>query len=247
MRLLNISAQSVTPRLLTGKCTIKAYDLKGGNRMTIKILIADDHQITREGIRSLLEREPDMKVLGEAEDGRSAAKMARDLGPDIIVMDVCMPDMNGILATSVIRSECPQIKVLALSMLDDRRFVCNMLRAGASGYLIKDCSFKELARAIRMVVANRTYLSPGIMDVVVQDYVRPPAYTDSPSASNLTIRESEVLQLVAEGHSTSQIAKYLHLSVKTIETHRQKLIAKINTKGIAGLTKYAIREGLTSA
>ncbi|MGA9756023.1 MAG: response regulator transcription factor [Desulfobaccales bacterium] len=215
--------------------------------MSIKILIVDDHQITREGIRSMLEREPDMKVLGEAEDGRSATRMARELGPDIIVMDVCMPEMNGILATSVIIAESPKIKVLALSMLADRRFVYNMLRAGASGYLIKDCSFKELVRAIRVVMANRTYLSPGIMDVVVKDYVKPSAYSDSPSSSNLTIRESEVLQMVAEGHSTSQIAKRLHLSVKTIETHRQKLIAKINAKGIAGLTKYAIREGLTSA
>ncbi len=215
--------------------------------MSIKVLIVDDHQITREGIRSMLEREPDMKVLGEAEDGRSAAKMARELGPDIIVMDVCMPEMNGILATSVILAELPKIKVLALSMLADRRFVYNMLRAGASGYLIKDCSFKELVRAIRMVMANKTYLSPGIMDVVVRDYVKPSAYSDSPSSSNLTIRESEVLQMVAEGHSTSQIAKRLHLSVKTIESHRQKLLAKINAKGIAGLTKYAIREGLTSA
>jgi len=214
--------------------------------MTIKVLIVDDHRITREGIRSMLEREPDMKVLGEAEDGRSATRMARELGPDLIVMDVCMPDMNGILATSVILAEFPKIKVLALSMLADTRVVHNMLRAGASGYLIKDCSFTELVRAIRMVMANKTYLSPGIMDVVVKDYVRPPAYSDSPSSSNLTIRESEVLQLVAEGHSTSQIAKSLYLSVKTIETHRQKIFSKINTKGIAGLTKYAIREGLTS-
>jgi DNA-binding NarL/FixJ family response regulator len=214
--------------------------------MSIKILIADDHQITREGIRSMLERENDMQVLGEAEDGRSAARMARELGPDIIVMDVCMPEMNGIVATSLILSEFPKIKVLALSMLDDRRFVYNMLRAGASGYLIKDCSFKELVRAIRMVIANRTYLSPGIMDVVVKDYVRPPAQSDSPYTSNLTLREKEVLQLVAEGHSTAQIANSLHVSVKTIETHRQSLLAKLNTRGIAGLTKYAIREGLTS-
>lgn len=214
--------------------------------MSIRILIADDHQITREGIRSLLEREPDMKVLGEAEDGRSAARMARELGPDIIVMDVCMPEMNGILATSIILTELPKIKVLALSMLDDRRFVSNMLRAGASGYLIKDCSCKELVRAIRQVMANKMYLSPGIMDVVVKDYIRPPAYTNSPHDSHLTIREKEVLQLVAEGHSNSQIANNLHVSVRTIESHRQNLMMKINAKGIAGMTKYAIREGLTS-
>jgi DNA-binding NarL/FixJ family response regulator len=214
--------------------------------MAIKVLIVDDHRIIREGIRSMLEREPDMKVLGEAEDGRSATRMARELGPDLIVMDVSMPEMNGILATSVILAEFPKIKVLALSMLADTRVVHNMLRAGASGYLIKDCSFTELVRAIRLVIANKTYLSPGIMDVVVKDYVRPPAYSDSPSSSNLTIRESEVLQLVAEGHSTPQIASSLYVSVKTVESHRQNLMGKINTKGIAGLTKYAIREGLTS-
>ena len=214
--------------------------------MSIKILIADDQQLTREGIRSMLEREPDMEVLGEAEDGRSAARMARELGPDVILMDVSMPEMNGIVATTLILAEAPRIKVIALSMLDDRRFVSNMLRAGASGYLIKDCSFKELARAIRRVVANKNYLSPGIMDVVVKDYVSPPAYSDSPYSSHLTIREKEVLQLVAEGHSTSQIANSLHVSVKTIESHRQNLMTKINAKGIAGLTKYAIREGLTS-
>ena len=214
--------------------------------MSIKILIADDHQLTREGIRSMLEREPDMEVLGEAEDGRSAARMARELGPDIILMDVCMPDMNGIVATSIIHAESPKIKVLALSMLDDRRFVYHMLRAGASGYIIKDCSFKELSRAIRRVMQNRTYLSPGIMDIVVQDYVMPPAYSSSPDSFNLTLREKEVLQLVAEGHSTAQIANSLHVSVKTIESHRQRLMEKLNTKGIAGLTKYAIREGLTS-
>jgi len=214
--------------------------------MSIKILIVDDHQLTREGIRSMLEQENDMKVLGEAEDGRSDARMARELVPDIILMDVCMPDMNGIVATSLIRSEFPKIKVIALSMLDDKRFVSNMLRAGASGYLIKDCSFNELTGAIRRVMKNRTYLSPGIMDVVVTDYVRPPADADSPYSPNLSIREKEVLQLVAEGHSTAQIANSLHVSVKTIESHRQRLMEKLNTKGIAGLTKYAIREGLTS-
>jgi two-component system response regulator NreC len=214
--------------------------------MSIKILIADDQQLTREGIRSMLEREPDMDVLGEAEDGRSAVRMARELGPDVVLMDVCMPDMNGIVATTLILAEAPRIKVIALSMLDDRRFVSKMLRAGASGYLIKDCSFKELVRAIRRVVANKIYLSPGIMDVVVKDYVKPPAYSDSVYSSNLTIREKEVLQLVAEGHSTSQIANSLHVSVKTIESHRQNLMTKINARGIAGLTKYAIREGLTS-
>jgi DNA-binding NarL/FixJ family response regulator len=214
--------------------------------MDIKILIADDHQLTREGIRSMLEREPDMRVLGEAGDGRAAARLARKLSPDLILMDVCMPEMNGIVATSIIHSEFPKIKVLALSMLDDRRFVYHMLRAGASGYIVKNSSFNELTRAIRRVMQNMTYLSPGIMDIVVKDYLMPPGYSTSPDSLNLTLREKEVLQLVAEGHSTPQIANSLHLSVKTVESHRQKLMGKLNTKGIAQLTKYAIREGLTS-
>jgi two-component system response regulator NreC len=162
-------------------------------------------------------------------------------------MDICMPGMNGIVATSLILAEAPRIKVIALSMLDDRRFVLNMLRAGASGYLIKDCSFKELIQAIRRVAANKNYLSPGIVDMVVKDYVMPPVNSGSPDSSNLTIREKEVLQLVAEGYSTPQIASSLHLSAKTVDSHRQNLMGKINAKGIAGLTKYAIREGLTSA
>ncbi len=214
--------------------------------MSIRILIADDHQLTREGIRSLLERESDMEVLGEAEDGRTAARMARELDPDIVLMDVCMPGMNGIVATGIIRAELPRVKVLALSMLDDRRFVSHMLRAGASGYVIKDCSFKELISAIRRVMQHKTYLSPGIVDIVVQDYVTPADYSAAPESSLLTLREKEVLQMVAEGHSTAQIARRLHVSIKTVESHRQNLMGKLNTKGIAGLTKYAIREGLTS-
>jgi len=214
--------------------------------MSTTVLLVDDHQMMRDGLRAVIEKEPELKVVGEADNGRAAVELARNLSPDVVVMDIAMPDMNGILATSVILSEFPKIKVLALSMIADGRFVYNMLRAGASGYLIKDCSFKELSRAIRRVMQNRTYLSPGIMDIVVQDYVMPPAYSASPDSFNLTLREKEVLQLVAEGHSTAQIANSLHVSVKTIESHRQNLMEKLNTRGIAGLTKYAIREGLTS-
>jgi len=215
--------------------------------MSIKILIVDDHRLTREGVRTMLAGEEGITVLGEAGDGRSAVRLARELGPDVILMEVCMPHMNGIVATSLILAEAPRIKVIALSRLDDRRFVFNMLRAGASGYVNKDCSFKDLIQAIRRVAANKNYLSPGIIDLVVKDYAMPSVNAEAPDSANLTIREKEVLQLVAEGYSTPQIAGSLHLSVKTVESHRQSLMGKINAKGIAGLTKYAIREGLTSA
>ena len=140
--------------------------------MTIKVLIADDHQIVRQGLRTLLEKEPDLKVVAEAEDGRNTVRLAREFHPEVIIMDVAMPDLNGIEATRQIISEMSQVKVIALSMYADRRFVANMLKAGASGYLLKDCAFEELVRAIRAVLAHKTYLSPGVTDVVLRDYVQ---------------------------------------------------------------------------
>lgn len=212
--------------------------------MTIQIIIADDHQIVRQGLRTLLEREADMQVVAEAEDGRRTVALAREFVPQVIVMDVEMPDLNGIEATMQILTEFPQIKVIALSMYSDRRFVTNMLKAGASGYLLKDCAYEELSQAIRLAMANRIYLSPGVADVVVKDYVSP-----APSQSVfsvLTTREREVLQLLSEGKRTSQIAELLHISIKTVETHRQQIMHKLGMRSVAELTKYAIREGLTS-
>jgi len=214
--------------------------------MPIKVLIADDHQIVRDGLRSLLAKEPDMELVGEAEDGRTILKILIEKTPDVIIMDVAMPQLNGIEATRQILHEFPGVKVIALSMHDDRRFVINMLKAGASGYLIKDCAFRELAKAIRLVVtANKVYLSPGITDVVVNNYVTGPA-PDSLVYSVLTPREREVLQLIAEGKNSTQIAECLCVSLKTVETHRHQLMQKLNIKGVAELTKVAIREGITS-
>jgi two-component system response regulator NreC len=214
--------------------------------MNIRVLIADDHRITREGIRSLLAREIGIELLGEAEDGRSAVKMAKELNPDVVIMDVCMPEMNGIVATSLICSEFSNIKVIALSMLCDKHYVLKMIRAGATGYLLKHCSFKELAQAIRAVWANRTYLSQEVTDLLVADYKAPSASCNSLNSPNLSLRESEVLQLIAEGKNAAQIANNLHVSLKTIESHRKNIMGKLNIHNIAGLTKYAIREGLTS-
>jgi len=215
--------------------------------MSIKVLIADDHQIMREGLRSLLEKEIDIQVLGEAEDGRMIQRMALELNPDVIIMDVAMPDLNGIEATRQIVAALPGAKVIALSMHDDRRFVLNMLKAGACGYMLKDCAFKDLAKAIRVVMSNKTFLSPEVADIVVKDYLSTTQPIESSAFNLLSPREREVLQLIAEGKTSALIGELLHISVKTVETHRQQIMVKLKIRSIAELTKYAIREGLTSA
>jgi two-component system response regulator NreC len=214
--------------------------------MSIKILLADDHKITRQGLRSLLEKEPDMEVIAEAEEGRAVVRLARELLPDVVIMDVTMPDLNGMEATRQILAELPNVRVITLSMHSDNLFVSEMLKSGASGYLLKDCAFEELTRAIHVVVDGKTYLSPAISEVVVDDYLHHLTRTESPDSKVLTGREREVLQLIAEGNSTKQVALKLHVSVKTVETHRRQIMNKLKIHTIAELTKYAIRQGLTS-
>jgi DNA-binding NarL/FixJ family response regulator len=213
----------------------------------IKVLIADDHQIVRDGLRSLLEKEADLQVIGEAADGRTALRMIREQAPRVVIMDVAMPDLNGIEATIQIKKEFPEVKVIALSMHDDRRFVLSMIKAGASGYLIKDCAFKELIRAIRVVVVqNKIYMSPGITDVLVENYLSGAPAEERIAFSLLTPREREVLQLIAEGKTSNQIGEHLHVSIKTVETHRAGILNKLNIRSVAELTKFAIREGIIS-
>jgi DNA-binding NarL/FixJ family response regulator len=214
--------------------------------MSIRILLADDHKIIREGLRSLLEKDPELEVIAEAGDGTTTVKLARKLKPEVVIMDITMPDLNGIEATRQIMAELLNVKVIALSMHSDRRFVVGMLKAGASGYLLKDCAFDELIHTVHTVVKNRTYLSPRITNIVVDDYLRQVSTTNSSVTSVLTAREREVLQLLAEGKTTKQIADHLYLSVKTIETHRRQIMVKLDIHSIAELTKYALREGLTS-
>ncbi len=213
--------------------------------MKKKIILVDDHKITREGLRSLLESQSDMEVIAEADNGRSAVKLSLKLVPDVVVMDISMPDLNGIDATHQILAKMPKIKVIALSMYSDRRYVLGMLKAGVTGYLLKDCAFEELIRAIRGVLDGQTYMSPEIADTVMKDYSKHLASTDTSPLSTLTEREREVLQLIAEGMSTKRIAESLHISTKTIETHRRQLMTKLNLHSIAELTKFALREGLT--
>jgi len=214
--------------------------------MNVRILLVDDHKITRDGLRSMFEKLPDTEVVGEAESGREAVKLTRELKPDVIIMDISMPDLNGIDATQQILAESPKIKVIALSMYSDRRYVIGMLKAGVSGYLLKSCAFDELANAVNTVVKNQSYISPQIADTVMQDYTRNLTIDDSSTVSTLTPREREVLQLIAEGLTSSQIASRLFVSEKTVSTHRRQIMEKLNIYSVAELTKYALREGLTS-
>jgi len=214
--------------------------------MRLRLLLADDHGMFREGLRALIEKQTDLEVVGEAANGREAVRLARDLKPTVVVMDVSMPDLNGVEATRRILKRSPMAKVIALSMHSDRRFVVEMLRAGAQGYLLKDCAYEELVRAIRTVAGGGVYLSPRIAGVVLEDCVRRPVSEAAAPAPALTAREREVLQLLAEGHGTKQIAARLNVSTKTIDTHRRNIMNRLDIRSVAELTKYAVREGLTT-
>ncbi len=213
--------------------------------MKTKIILVDDHSIIREGLRPLLEKEPDMEVVGEAENGRQALELVREIKPDVAIMDISMPDLNGIEAARRIRQDFPHCKVVGLSVHTDNQYVARMIQAGASGYLPKSCAFKELAAAVRDVMSGKTYLSPRVVDSVVQ-YLQKTTPDSESAAAVLTSREREVLQLLAEGKSTKEIASTLNVSERTVEAHRQNITTKLNLHSIAELTKYAISQGLTS-
>ena len=213
--------------------------------MKARILLADDHMIIRQGLCSLIGRENGMEVVAEADDGRQAVGLAREFKPDVIVMDISMPNLNGIEAARQILSENPATKVIALSMHADGEFITRMLEAGASGYLLKDCAFEELITAIRTVLAGRNFLSPSIAHTVAGGPARAPASSAGAALSSLTPREREVLQLITEGKSTKQAASDLDVSVKTVETHRHNIMEKLGIHTVAELTKFAIRQGLT--
>ncbi len=214
--------------------------------MKIKILLVDDHKILRDGICSIVKGYPDMEVVGEAADGRMALSLVEELSPDVVIMDISMPDINGIDVTRQINADHPKIKIIALSMHYNKQFVSEMFKAGASGYLLKDCAFDELEHAIRVVMDNKTYINPQIASLVVESLVTQTSTTNQKAFSLLTEREREVLQLIADGKSTKQIALHLSVSAKTIESHRRQVMGKLNIRNVAELTKYAIREGLTS-
>lgn len=212
----------------------------------MKILLADNHKLFSEGLRVLLEKQPHMEIVGQATNGREAVRLCLELSPDLVVMDVGMPELNGIEATRQIKAEMPAVKVLAVSMHAERQYVAGMLSAGASGYVLKDGAFSELNEAVRIVTRGGRYLSPSIVDIVVEDYAQRLSPALSSAIEKLSIREREVLQMIAEGHSTGDIAAKLNISRKTVETHRKNLMLKLEIDNTAELTKFAVREGLTS-
>lgn len=212
----------------------------------MRILIADDHGVVRQGLKSLIEKQDDMEVVGQAEDGSTAVKLAAELSPDIVIMDISMPNLNGVQATSLILNQNSNIRIIALSMHSNRRLVTAMLKAGAFGYVLKSYLFDELIRAIHSVVAGKRYLSPQVTDVLVEDYINQSPTSKESVSDKLTDRECRILQLLAEGHTTKEIALVLNISPKTCDANRRHIMNKLGIFSIAELTKYAIREGLTS-
>jgi DNA-binding NarL/FixJ family response regulator len=212
----------------------------------MKILIADDHGVVRQGLKALIEIEAGMQVVGEASDGQEVVQLAGQLSPDIILMDIAMPNLNGVEATRLILEDNPQIRIIALSVHSDKNFITEMLKAGASGYILKSCLFDEVLRAIQTVASGDYYLSPKITDVVVDDYKYYMATINKSAQVHLTPRERRIIQLLTEGKSSKQIALRLHLSPKTVDSNRREIMNKLGIFSLAELTKYAIREGLTS-
>ena len=214
--------------------------------MSVRVLLVDDHRMMREGLRVLLAGAPDIEVVGEASDGRTALDLVRTNTPDVVVMDVGMPEMNGVEATRRIRAENEGVKVIALSTHRDKSYVHHMLEAGACGYVLKIGAHGELLQAVRAASQGRTYLSQEIAGLVVERSTHTHTQGEVSAYSTLGAREREVLQLVAEGKTSAETARQMHISIKTVETHRRNIAQKLGLHGTAELTKYAVREGLTS-
>lgn len=214
--------------------------------MKIKIVLADNHTILRQGLKSLLEKDEKITVIAEAENGAEAVEIIKITRPHVVIMDLMMPRLNGIEATKQIKAMDDSIKIICLSMYSEKKFVFEMLKAGASGYLIKDSAFEELVLAIRAVIQNNSYISPQVADYLIEYVKSHETALEKMEDKVLTTREKEVLQLLSEGKTSKEIAAVLHISCKTVECHKKHIKEKLHTDNIASLTKYAIREGIVS-
>lgn len=212
--------------------------------MTIRVLLADDHALLRQGLRALLEQEADIEVVAEVADGRAVVQRSRELRPDVVVMDIGMPELNGIEATRRIRRQIPGIRIVGLSMHTSQRMVVEMLRAGADGYVAKLSAFEEVVRAVRAVTRGERYLGPLATTAVVEQAVNPGEGDEPPAFALLTAREREVLQMIAEGRNTKEIGGTLGISPRTVEVHRKNMMDKLDLHSVAELTRFALREGL---
>jgi DNA-binding NarL/FixJ family response regulator len=210
---------------------------------TLRIFLADDHVVLREGLRSLVNAQADMNVVGEADNGRAALQKARELQPDVIIMDVSMPDLNGIQVTERLKRECQKITVLVLTAHDDGCYLRQLLEVGASGYVLKKAAAEELIKAIRVVAAGGVYLDPSLAGKVVGGYLGKRRLGGKPQGNQLSEREAEVLRLVAWGYTNKEVAGYLRISVKTVETHKANLMQKLDLKSRVEIVRYALRQG----
>jgi DNA-binding NarL/FixJ family response regulator len=211
---------------------------------SIRVILADDHQMVREGLRLILARVPRIEIVGEASSGMAAVELVRELIPDVVIMDIGLPDLNGVDATRQIKAQFPSVEIIGLSAYSDRRYVLRMLESGAAGYVQKSAAGDELIHAIETVQNGKRYLSPEIASTVVDSYVNRVFPSELSPLAQLGGREREVLQLLAEGGTSKQIAVSLHISSRTVETHRRNIMKKLELHNIADLTRYAIREGL---
>lgn len=214
--------------------------------MSISVLLADDHAVMRQGLRALLEKQPGMKVIGEAKDGSAAITLAKELLPDVVVMDVNMPDVDGITATQKIGAVAPDARVVALSMSPNKKYVTEMLKAGACGYVLKEYAITELVTAIEAIMEGEIYLCAKTTSIIVEDFVHGTTGDDDLSDATLTKRQTDILARFSEGHSSKQIAYDMSLSVKTIDALRRKIMKKLGMDSFAQLVKYAVRKGLTT-
>jgi DNA-binding NarL/FixJ family response regulator len=209
----------------------------------IRVFLADDHAVVREGLKALINAQPDMDVTGEADDGQGACEQVARLRPDVVVLDVSMPGLSGAQAAERLRQECPQVKVLALTVHEDRGYLRQLLEAGAAGYVLKRAAAEELIRAIRAVAGGGVYLDPALAGAVVGGFVRKPPAKGGPEGAELSEREEEVVRLVAAGHSNKEVAARLELSVKTVETYKARSLEKLGLHSRADLVRYALQRG----